>query len=230
MRRSADDDVCMRTPDQDERAESDTAPPALDDGFGGPDVAGGDLNDGYGSHSFYGDADDDATPDDDGGDTSLNDDTFNDAGDDHGGFGGTGAADTGDGGDDSGEAAGGFNGGDVSEAQAENILTDILDNVFGDDADDVVEDMEDSYGVDATDLLTALGDTYGTDDGSGATDDGSGVFDNPFDGADGGGVGDVGDAADMVTGTDLDLTGDGHVNHADLSEAAHPFDFHVDPG
>jgi hypothetical protein len=37
------------------------------------------------------------------------------------------------------------------------------------------------------------------------------------------------DPADLVSGTDLDLTGDGTVDRADLREAESPFDFHVDP-
>ncbi|HEX6568300.1 MAG TPA: hypothetical protein VF015_04015, partial [Acidimicrobiales bacterium] len=35
------------------------------------------------------------------------------------------------------------------------------------------------------------------------------------------------DPADLASDTDLDLTGDGVVNHADLLEAEHPLDFHV---
>jgi hypothetical protein len=215
----------MRTPDQDERPEPGTADHALGDGFGSVDQ--GDLNDGYGTSDFYDDSYDDPTEVAD--DTYDTDDTFDDAADDHGGFGGDG-----DGGA-LGDGTEGSNvvpvGSEVSDADAENVLVDILDDVFGDDADEVLDEMESTYGMDASEILGALGDAYATDDdGSGlnpvdTTDDGSGVFDNPFDGAtDGGG------AADFATQSDFDLNTDGHVNQADLHEAAHPFDFHVDGG
>jgi len=92
--------------------------------------------------------------------------------------------------------------------------------------------METAYGMDPSELLEALGENYAADDDGGftpadTTDDG-GVFDNPFDPTSG--APDVGEAADFVTQSDFDLNADGQVNHGDLQEAAHPFDFHVDGG
>jgi hypothetical protein len=219
----------MRTPDQDERPDPGTAGSAgeaLGDGFGSVDQ--GDLNDGYGSHDFYDDSYDDPT--DVADDTYDTDATFDDAADDDGGFGGSGP----DGGVDDGSGVGEVVpvGNEVSDADAENILVDILDDVFGDDADEVVDEMETAYGMDASELLEALGDGYATDDDGGLspvdTSDDGGVFDNPFDPTSG--TTDVGDAADFATQSDFDLNADGQVNHGDLQEAAHPFDFHVDGG
>jgi hypothetical protein len=215
----------MRTPDQNERPDPGTADDALGDGFGSVDP--GDLNDGYGTHDFYGDSYDAAEVDD----TYDTDDTFDDAADDDGGFGGS---------DDTGAGGGGGDGvgsvvqagGDAGEAEAENVLVDILDDVFGDDADEVVEDMEATYGMDASEILASLGDDYAVDDESGRSfvaadaDDGGDVLDdNALDGQP-----DGGDVADFVTQSDFDLNTDGHVDPGDLHEAAHSLDFHVDGG
>jgi hypothetical protein len=215
----------MRTPDQDERPEPGTAGEALGDGFGSVDV--GDLTDGYGADEFYpdyGDSDDPIDPDD----TYGADDTFDDAVDDDGGFGA----------DDGGIAVGGDGdgsglgevlavGNEASDDGADNILEEILDDIFGDDADDVVLDAQTAPGMDAGDLLSSLDEAYVDDEGFGladiADDGGSEILD-PFDG------GDVTDAADYVSQSDFDLNTDGHVDGGDLHEAAHPFDFHVDGG
>jgi hypothetical protein len=213
----------MRTPDQDERPEPGTADDALGDGFGSVDQ--GDLSEGYGTDDFYESSYDPTDVDvDDDYDT---DDTFDDAPDDHGGFGGTGDGVPGD-------ADGGGDvvpvGSEVSDGEAENVLIDILDDVFGDDADEVLDDMEATYGMDASEILVSLGDNYAVDDDgsgfspAGPSDDG-GVFDNnPFDGQP------DGDAADFATQSDFDLNTDGHVDQGDLHEATHSFDFHVEGG
>jgi hypothetical protein len=216
----------MRTPDQDERPEPGTADDSLGDGFGTVDQA--DLNDGYGNSDFYDDSYDDPIDVEDGYET---DDTFDDASDDDGGFGTTDDGGLGDVDDDGGSVGEVIPvGSEVSDAEAENILEEILDDVFGDDTEQVIDDMEASSGLDPSEILETLGDAYDDDlattDGA---DDGSGVFDNnPFDGA--GAGGEVADAADFVSESDFDLNTDGHVDGGDLHEAAHPFDFHVDGG
>jgi hypothetical protein len=55
---------------------------------------------------------------------------------------------------------------------------------------------------------------------SAINNDGDG-FDTPFDQPE------VNDA-ELSTESDFDLNADGHVDHGDLREAAHPFDFHAD--
>lgn len=210
----------MRTPDQEERPEPGTADASLGGGFGTVDQA--DLNDGYGTSDFYDDdygyGDDTVDPDD----SYDTDDTFDDAADEDGGFGTIGDDGALGEGDGVGEAV--PVGNEVSDSEAENILEEILDDVFGDDADQVVDDMESSTGMDAVEILDTLGDGYADDDGFGPVDatDGGGVLENPFDGSD------AIDAADFVSEADFDLNTDGHVDQGDLREAAHPFDFHAE--
>jgi hypothetical protein len=212
----------MRTPDQDERPDPGAADGSLGDGFGSVDQA--DLNDGYGNSDFYDDSYDDPA-DGDGSDDA--DDTFDDAADDDGGFGGSG--DDGGLGDGAGVGEVIPVGSEVSDAEAENILEELLDDVFGDDTEQVIDDMEASSGLDPSELLESLGDADDDDPGSLETGDDGGVFDNPFDGGVDGGA-EVTDAADFVSEADFDLNTDGHVDGGDLHEAAHPFDFHVDGG
>ena len=213
----------MRTPDQDERPDPGSVGESLGEGFGSVDP--GDIHDGYGAGDFYpeyGDSYDEPVDPDDTYDT---DDTFDDAADDDGGFGSDDGVTVDGDGTGLGEVV--PVGSEVSDAEAENILEEILDDIFGDDADDVVADMEASSGMDASEILESLDDAYVDEDGLGGSDitDGGGVLDNPVDGS-----ADGMDAADFVSESDFDLNTDGHVDQGDLHEAAHPFDFHVDGG
>jgi hypothetical protein len=204
----------MRKPDQDERPESG-ADDSLGGGYGSVDT--GDLNDGYGTTSFYDDTYDPIDPDE----TYDADETFGDAAGEDGGFGSADDGSTAGDGDGLGEVV--PVGSEVSEDEAENILEEILDDIFGDDADDVVDDMQTASGMDAGEILDTLDDVY-ADEGFGTVDipDDGGVVDNPFDGAD------SADVADFVSQSDFDLNIDGHVDRGDLREAAHPFDFHAE--
>lgn len=113
----------------------------------------------------------------------------------------------------------------LSDAEAENVLVEILEDVFGDDAPEVLDDMEAATGMDASELVDALGDTDSTPDDD-STDafslDGSSgadaVPDDAFDPF---------EPAEIPSESDFDLTGDGHVDNHDLHEAAHPFDFDI---
>jgi hypothetical protein len=102
---------------------------------------------------------------------------------------------------------------------AENVLVEILDDVFGDDAPDVVAELEASTGMDADELVDALSGgpaPYAQDELSPDYQALNGLDggDEPF------------DDTDLPTKDDFDLTHDGHVDHHDLHEALHPFDFH----
>jgi hypothetical protein len=221
----------MRTPDQDERAEEGTLSEAFGDGFGSVDQ--GDLNDGYGTDSF--DDDDYSEPEVADDPVDESDDTFDDAAEDEGGFGGPddGTTETGD----TTDTTGGIDvdddgamvvptGAEATEDDPDNIIEEIIDDVLGGDAGEAIGGVGDTYAVDGADLLDGLDDPgFDGDDGtatSAINNSGDGVFDSAFDQPE------VGDAADFVTESDFDLNADGHVDHGDLREAAHPFDFHAD--
>lgn len=208
----------MRTPDEDGSGE-DAVSTSVGDGFG---ASADDLEDGFGDDDFsddtsFGDGTgtgDTTTVDTDEG--SFGDDT--DTGGDGGPFGDDGA-DTpfGDG---------------LSDAEAENVLVEILEDVFG--TDNEALDEVDTGG-------TGGGDGTGSGDGGlfeafdGASDDDGGSFVDTFNdtlGDDGAGavVDDAFDPfepTDIPSGDDFDLTRDGRVDVHDLHEAAHPFDFGI---
>jgi hypothetical protein len=123
--------------------------------------------------------------------------------------------------DDEDDEAGAQFGDGLSDDEAKNVLVEILDDVFGEDAPEVVRDLEATTGLDPSELVDALGDTsalyaatdplspdYATLNGLDAPDEGY-------------------DDTDLPTKEDFDLTHDGQVDHQDLHEATHPFDFHA---
>jgi len=187
----------MRTPDEDGSPDDGTVSSSLGDGFGS---SASDLTDGFGEDDFSEDNSfdpTDTTSTDDGG---LDDTTDGDGSD----------TPFGDG---------------LSDAEAENVLVEILEDVFGDDAPEVLDDMEAATGLDAGELIDALDETDSTPD-----DDGIDAFS-----LDGPGAGDLVpddgfdpfEPSEIPSESDFDLTGDGHVDHHDLHEAAHPFDFDI---
>ena len=199
----------MRRPDHD---SSDATGDTGDPGAIGHGfgVDGGDIDSGYGSDAgFYGDGDH-HTDGSLGGDNSFDDDSVVDDGP-----------------------------GEITEDEAEDVLTDVLEDDYGDQADEVVQEMEDSTGMSATELLEDItgldlnGDGVAGSSAYSDSDifeaDAQGGFspleDNPFEPVD------VPDAdmpeVDMASSSDFDLNSDGHVNVSDLHEAAHPFDFHA---
>lgn len=143
-------------------------------------TSAGELTDGFGEDDFS-----------DGDDTGFGD------------------GDTGDSSDTTGDGGSSFGDG-LSDAEAENVLVEILEDVFGDDAPDVLEDMEDATGLDSGELYQGLDEA---DAFVGVADDG--MAEAPF------------DSTDLPTNDDFDLTRDGHVDSHDLHEAAHPFDFDI---
>ena len=193
--------VPMRTPDEDTTLDGDgSASSSLGDGFGS---SAGDLTDGFGDDDF---SDDNysSDSDSDSDDADSSDDSFEDT------FG----DDTSD-----GDSPG------LSDAEAENVLVEILEDVFGDDGPEVLDEVEaEGFRMDGGELFEAMDDAYAstgpvpdlTIDIGGELDGGG--FDVPDDAF---------DPSDMVSETDFDLTGDGHVNVHDLHEAAHPFDFDI---
>jgi hypothetical protein len=82
----------------------------------------------------------------------------------------------------------------LSEEEAEDILEDILDDTFGPQADQIVDDLQETSGLEAVEILEVLTDTDLSDpSGSEATEssaaemfepdvtEASSPFDNPFD-------------------------------------------------
>jgi len=123
-------------------------------------------------------------------------------------------------GDGDGESAGAQFGDGLSDEEAENVLVEILDDVFGEDAPEVIRDLEASTGLDPSELVDVLSEPsalYGNQDPLSpdfAALNGLETPDEAF------------DDTDLPTKDDFDLTHDGHVDHHDLHEATHPFDFH----
>lgn len=186
----------MRTPDEDGTADG-----SVGDGFG--PVTEDDLNGGFGDDDFSEDNtfEDDTT----GTDTTSTDST--DSTD--GGFG-----------DDDGEGDTPFGDG-LSDAEAENVLVEILEDVFGDDAPEVLDDAS-GTSSDAGDVFEALTDVSLTDAGL----DPMAEADNALSGLDDGGF-DPFEPAEIPSESDFDFTGDGQVDGHDLHEASHPFDFGI---
>jgi hypothetical protein len=191
--------VPMRTPDEDTTLDGDgSAPSSLGDGFGS---SAGDLTDGFGDDDF---SDDNYSSDSDSDDADFSDDSFDD---------------TSDGDTSEGDSPG------LSDAEAENVLVEILEDVFGDDGPEVLDGVEaEGFRMDGGEQFEAMDDAYASTDpvpdmtiDIGGELDGGG-FDVPDDAF---------DPSDMVSEADFDLTGDGHVNVHDLHEAAHPFDFDI---
>ncbi len=210
----------MRTPDEDGSGE-DAVSTSVGDGFG---ESAGDLEDGFGDDDFS----DDTSIDD----TSFGEDTTDS---------GTDTSDTGDGpfgddssdgpfGDDSGDSGSGDTpfGDGLSDAEAENVLVEILEDVFGADAPEVLDEVDAGGGSGGS-----SGDVFEALDGE-AEDDGGSFVDTLNETFGGDGAGQVVDDAfdpfeptDIPSGDDFDLTRDGHVDGHDLHEAAHPFDFGI---
>ena len=132
-----------------------------------------------------------------------------------------------DGDDTYGDADGGFGDGDLTDLDTDTTL-DPADDVTGDLGDDGLGDA----GIDGVDLpsqdaspIEGVGylidqvreALFGPDDAAASVLDADLL-------APGLGT----ESADLATETDLDLTGDGVVDHGDLLEAEQPFDF--DPG
>lgn len=195
----------MRTPDDDGSGEGAVSS-TVGDGFG--PVTGDDLEDGFGDDDFS----DDNTFDD-----SFGDDTGD-------------SVDTGDGGgpfDDTSDTSGSGDtpfGDGLSDDEAENVLVEILEDVFGADAPDVLDTEEAGTSGDGSDVFGALAGSSSDDDGGGSLGDAFGddgvspVVDDPFDPF---------EPAEIPSDSDLDFTGDGRVDVHDLHEAAHPFDFDI---
>lgn len=208
----------MRKPNEDDLSDEAVETGAVGDGFDG--VV--DLTDGYGT---YGDtfdddyaSDDDYSSDEDGAsvDDESSDESFADEDLE------TSVDDT-------------SFGADISEAEAEEMLEDVLQDDYGiEDAEGMVEDLEQSTGMSATEILEDITgiDLDGSDDGLDDTSSGSqsgflqsgsdsGVEQvDLFGGTDTPGM-------DMATESDFDLTGDGQVDGRDLHEATHPLDFDI---
>jgi hypothetical protein len=115
----------MRKPNADDLSDDVVDPGGVGDGFGG--VV--DLSEGYGRYDDnFDDYDtDESSVDDDSSDDSFSDDQ--DA-DDEPSF-----------------------GSDVTEAEAEDILADMLEGTYGQHAGEVVEDLEEATGMSATEIL-----------------------------------------------------------------------------
>jgi len=197
----------MRTPDEDGSGE-DTVSTSVGDGFG---ASADDLEDGFGDDDFS----DDTSFGDDTGDTTT-------VGTDEGSFG----DDTGDGGDTP------FGDG-LSDAEAENVLVEILEDVFGSDTEALDEVDSTDAGDGGAGTGSGDGGVFEAFDGTTDEDDG-GSFVDTFNGAlgDDGGSAVVDDfdpfePSDIPSGDDFDLTRDGRVDVHDLHEAAHPFDFGI---
>lgn len=193
----------MRTPDDDGNPDDGSVSTSVGDGFG---ASAGDLTEGFGDDDFSDDNSfDDTTPvDTDTTDTTGTDST--DSTDD-------GSSTTVDEGDGDGFGDG------LSDSEAENVLVDILEDVFGDDAPEVLEDMEADSGLDPSELYDGLSSTFDLD-GEAATDTGVEALQqdeglDPF------------EPSEIPSESDFDLTTDGHVDGHDLQEAVHPFDFGV---
>jgi hypothetical protein len=191
----------MRTPDEDGSGE-ETVSTSVGDGFG---ASADDLEDGFGDDDFS----DDTSLDD-----SFGDDTTDTVDTDEGSFG-----------DDSGDAP--FGDG-LSDAEAENVLVEILEDVFGADAPEVLDEVDAGGGSGGS-----SGDVFEALDGE-ADGDGGSFVDTLNETFGGDGAGPVVDDAfdpfeptDISSGDDFDLTRDGHVDGHDLHEAAHPFDFGI---
>jgi hypothetical protein len=187
----------MRTPDGDGPDGGSTSG-QVGDGFG---ASADDLTDGFG----------DDFPDDGFGDSTDTTGT--------GGFGDdTGTVDT----TDSTDTDDTPFGDGLSDAEAENVLVEILEDVFGEDGPGALDDAEAEAGAVSEDdvfdalenALSAPGLDDGTADGLVADEAPADPFD-PF------------EPSDIPSESDFDFTGDGLVDGADLHEAAHPFDFDV---
>lgn len=191
----------MRTPDGDGPDGGSTSG-QVGDGFG---ASADDLTDGFGD-DFPDDGFGDSTDTTGTGDSTGTDGGF---GDDTGGTGGTGdSTDT----DDTPFGDG------LSDAEAENVLVEILEDVFGEDGPGALDDAEaDTTSVTEDDVFDALENALsapGLDDGTVVDEAPVDPFD-PF------------EPSDIPSESDFDFTGDGLVDGADLHEAAHPFDFDV---
>jgi serine-type D-Ala-D-Ala carboxypeptidase (penicillin-binding protein 5/6) len=240
----------MREDDDDAADHSSTAGD-LADGLGETAEPGSSSIDPYGDESFddtYGDEglDDTYGDDTDGEDGSTtgaddsNDDSYDDGyGDD------TYAGEVGDP-TDPGDADGDDSHGDGTDGDGTYGDGDTSDDDTSDD-DVVIEDETDAPDADGDDAGTGADadtsavDTDPADIGPEAADPLEGVgflLDELRDalfGEDDGSAAvaepDLGpDVAEVASDTDLDLTGDGLVDGADLHEAASPFDFGVDEG
>ena len=195
----------MRTPDEDGALDGGEVSGSVGDGFGS---SAGDLTDGFGEDDFSDDNTFDTTDTGDSGDTTTT------------GDGSTADGSTADGGTDDGGTS--FGDG-LSDAEAENVLVEILEDVFGDDAPEVLQDMEAATGLDGSELYQALDEADASDDAPAVPlmDEADGLEtlqDDAYDPY---------DPAEAMSRSDFDLTGDGHVDHHDLHEAAHPFDFDI---
>lgn len=199
----------MRTPDEDGSGE-DAVSTSVGDGFG---ASADDLEDGFGDDDFS-------------DDTSFGDDT-----DDTG----TTTVDTDEGpfGDDTGTGDDGADtpfGDGLSDAEAENVLVEILEDVFG--TDNEALDEVDTSGAGGTGTGSGDGGLFEAFDGASEGDGGSFVdtFNDTL-GDDGAGTAvedfDPFEPTDIPSGDDFDLTRDGRVDVHDLHEAAHPFDFGI---
>lgn len=108
----------------------------------------------------------------------------------------------------------------LSDEEAENVLVEILDDVFGGDAPEVVRDLEVSTGLDPSELVDVLSEPTALYDNQDPLSPDFAVL-NGLESPD-----ETFDDTDLPTKDDFDLTHDGHVDHHDLHEATHPFDFH----
>ena len=193
----------MRKPNEEDLSDEAADVGSVGAGFGGSV----DLSE----DSYYGDSfDSDYTDESNGSRGDDADGSFDDS-------------DGGDGGPDTEEAAFGE---EVTEAEAEAILEDMLDDTYGSDAGALVEDLEQSTGMSAVEILEDitgldLGDNSGSDEVTAldGTSGGIGSVD-PFEAPES-------PELDMATSSDFDLNRDGHVDVGDAHEAAHLFDYDV---
>jgi hypothetical protein len=187
----------MRKPSEEDLSDDVADTGSVGDGFS----AAVDLSDSPYGEGFDGDY---STEEDDSSGSDSTDDSFGDDGD--------------------GDLDETSFGSDLTEDEAEDILEDMFDETYGPDADEVVDDLQESTGMSAIEILEDITGTElsGSDASAGLAPldsvDGLDTID-PFEGPDM-------PEADMATKDDFDLNADGHVNHADVHELTHPFDFH----
>lgn len=170
----------------------------------GEDAVSTSVGDGFGESA--GDLEDGFGDDDFSDDTSFGDDT--------------GDSDTGDSGDTP------FGDG-LSDAEAENVLVEILEDVFGADAPEVLDEVGSGGGSSDDGGLFEAFDGAPDDDGGSFIDTLNETFGDNGAGPVVGDAFDPFEPTDIPSGDDFDLTSDGHVDGHDLHEAAHPFDFGI---
>src|SRR5687768_16513115 len=183
----------MRTPDGD-GPDGGSTPGQVGDGFG---ASADDLTDGFGD-DFPDDGFGDSTDTTGTGDTTGTDGTDGGFGDDTGSTVGTGdSTDT----DDTPFGDG------LSDAEAENVLVEILEDVFGEDGPGALDDAEAGAGSatedDVFDALENALSAPGLDDG---TADGLVADEAPVDPFD------PFEPSDIPSESDFDFTGDGLVD------------------